>query len=95
MKVTTWGIFAAAGEMRATRNTESEAQKCCSYYNMADDRAYTIKPLIVLPDNLLTHKAAWLAALRHVATSVHCEADRDYWQRQLEAMQTMYKELEK
>ena len=91
MKVATWGIFAAAGEMRATRNTESEAQKCCSYYNMADDRAYTIKPLIVLPDNLLTHKAA----LRYVATSVHTEDDRDYWQHELNAMQTMYKELEK
>ena len=95
MKVAIWGIFDAAGEMLATRNTESEAQRCCSYYTRADDRAYTAKPLIVLPDNLMSHKAAWLSALRHVATTVHCEAERDYWQRQLEAMHTMYKELEK
>ena len=86
MKVATWGVCNAAGclgvfhsELGALTIAAQASNGCVA------------KPLIVLPDNLMSHKAA----LRYVATSVHTEDDRDYWQHELNAMQTMYKELEK
>ena len=90
MKVATWGVF--SGDVcLCTFNEKAEALQGCGVLGAG----YTVKPLIVAPDNLMSHKAAWLAALRHVATSVHTEDDRDYWQHELNAMQAMYKELEK
>ena len=97
MKVAAWGVLDAGGVLQTTHDTENEAVWAVKLRrgNWGDSCAYTVKPLIVAPDNLMSHKAAWLAALEHVATSVHCEADRDYWQRELDAMRAMYGESAK
>lgn len=53
-----------------------------------------------LPDNLISHRRAWLSGLERVAeleplTTVHEEDTRGYWKHELAAMHDMYADLDR
>ena len=47
-----------------------------------------------LPDNLISHREAWISALQEHVTDTTNPDDKLYWEHELNAMKKMYEELD-